>query len=191
VVGHGARLVLRPGEVGTEAPLQLTQAFLGEQLLLQAEVEVFVEDAPVRVVEGRQQKVEVAFREKTLRADGLLSEVQVRGSGETAIRVPLSDAPGLLTSLWKLVGESGIAGPFLGVPLAVASPFILLGEAIACLFGDCPDKFPVWMPAGEVSRFHLLVNGNLPPGSYEAEVTLTGRNYPAVTVPVRFTVEAQ
>jgi hypothetical protein len=41
---------------------------------------------------------------------------------------------------------------------------------------------------GTISRFHIIVQGELPPGSDEVDVTLTGRNSAAFSVPVRFTI---
>ena len=44
------------------------------------------------------------------------------------------------------------------------------------------------MNAGRVARFHVIIQGKVNPGTYEATVTLTGRNYAPLTIPVQFTV---
>jgi hypothetical protein len=44
------------------------------------------------------------------------------------------------------------------------------------------------METGKVERFHIIVQGKVPPGTYEATVTLVGHNYTAQSIPVRFTV---
>jgi hypothetical protein len=112
----------------------------------------------------------------------------VTGSGKEAVSVPLDHVDTTLEVLWKQVGDSGVAAPFLGIALAPLSPFIALGDALTCLFSDCPQPFPIWMNTGTVNRFHIIVQGNVAPGTYDATVTLVGRNYTQMQIPVQFTV---
>lgn len=188
VMGLEARITVQPGTVRSADTFRLTQAVTEQGLLIPAELEVSYDATPLTLKKSQRGLVPVIFREKTLRGQAVLADLQVTGSGKEAVRVALGEVETTVEQLWDTVGEAGIAAPFLAVPLAIATPFIALGEWLSCVFSTCPQAFPVWMETGTVSRFHIIVQGELPPGSYEADVTLTGRNYAAFTVPVRFTI---
>jgi hypothetical protein len=188
VMGLEAKITVQPGTVRSADTFRLTQAVTEPGLLIPAELEVSYDATPLTLKKNQRGLVPVIFREKTLRGQAVLSDLQVTGSGKEAVRVALGEVETTVEQLWDTVGEAGIAAPFLAVPLAIATPFIALGEWLSCVFSTCPQAFPVWMETGTVSRFHIIVQGELPPGSYEADVTLTGRNYAAFTVPVRFTI---
>lgn len=189
IKGVEARTTLRPGSAKSEGSFQLTQAVSEQGLLLPAEVEIAYDSRPVTVAKDGREVVYVIFREKTLRGDAVLADVQVTGSGRDAVRVPVEQVDTFLGRLWTQVGETGSAGAVLAVPLAILTPWIAIGEWLSCLFTDCPEAYPLWMAAGTVSRFTVVIDGKaLPPGSYEAQVTLTGRNHAPFTVPVQFTI---
>lgn len=189
IKGLEARTTLSPGSARSEGSFRLTQAVSEQGLLLPAELEIAYDGRPVTVKRDARAMVYVIYREKTLRGDAVLADVQVTGSGKEAVRVPLGEVDTYLKRLWTQVGETGYAAPLFAVPLAILTPWIALGEWLSCLFTDCPEAYPVWMEAGTVSRFSVVIDGaTLAPGSYEAQVTLTGRNHAAFTVPVQFTV---
>jgi hypothetical protein len=182
-------VTLRPGSAKSQGSFQLTQAVTQEgTMLLPADVEIAYDTAPVTVKQGQRALIPVVFREKTLKGDAVISELQVTGSGKEAVSVPLDHVDTYLETLWKDVGSTGIEAPFLAIGLAPLSPFIALGDALSCLFSTCPQAYPIWMKAGTTSRFHVIVQGNVPPGTYEATVTLVGRNYTSLQIPVQFTV---
>jgi hypothetical protein len=189
IKGYGADVTLRPGGAKSQGSFQLTQAVTQEGgMLLPADVEIAYDTTPVTVKKGQRALIPVVFREKTLKGDAVLSELQVTGSGKDVVSVPLDHVDTTLESLWKVVGDSGVAAPFLAVTLAPLSPFIALGDALSCLFSTCPQPFPIWMSAGTVDRFHIIILGNVAPGTYDATVTITGRNYAPLQIPVQFTV---
>ncbi len=188
VMGLEAKITVQPGTVRSADTFRLTQAVTEPGLLIPAELEVSYDATPLTLKKNQRGLVPVIFREKTLSGQAVLSDLQVTGSGKEAVRVALGEVETAVEQLWDTVGEAGIAAPFLAVPLAITTPFIALGEWLSCVFSTCPQAFPVWMETGTVSRFHIIVQGELPPGSYEADVTLTGRNSAAFTVPVRFTI---
>jgi hypothetical protein len=182
-------VTLRPGSARSEGSFQLTQAVKQDGILaLSPDVELAFDTTPVMVKKGSRALIPVVFREKGLKGDGVLADLQVTGSGKDAVSVPLDHVESYVEQLWTLVGESGITAPFLAVALAPLTPFIALGEALSCLFSTCPKAYPVWMNASRVDRFHIIVQGKLNPGTYEATVTLTGRNYAPLSIPVQFTV---
>ncbi|HLL06189.1 MAG TPA: hypothetical protein VK539_36795 [Myxococcaceae bacterium] len=187
--GKQAEVTLRPGSVKSEGSFQLTQGVTQQgAMLLPADVELAYDTTPVTVKKDQRVLIPVIFREKTLKGDAVLSELQVTGTGKDAVSVPLDRVETYLGSLWSLVGQSGPGAPFLAISLAPLSPFIALGEALACLFSTCPRAFPIWMETGKADRFHIIVQGKVPPGTYEATVTLVGHNYTSQSIPVRFTV---
>lgn len=189
IKGVEARTTLRPGSAKSEGSFRLTQALSEQGLLLPAELEIAYDSRPVTVKKDARAVVYVIYREKTLRGDAVLADVQVTGSGKDAVRVPVEQVDTYLGRLWTQVGETGYAAPIFAVPLAILTPWIAIGEWLSCLFTDCPEAYPLWMEAGTVSRFTVVIDGKaLPPGSYEAQVTLTGRNHAPFTVPVQFTV---
>jgi hypothetical protein len=189
VNGHQAQVTLRPGSAKSEGSFQLTQAVTQEGgMVLTPELELAFDTTPVTVKTGQRVLIPVVFREKGLKGDAVLSGLEITGSGKDAVRVPLGHVDTYLEQLWTTVGESGIAAPFLAVAIAPLSPFIALGEALSCLLSTCPAPYPVWVSAGHVETFHIIVQGNVAPGTYEANVTLTGRNYAPMTIPVQFTV---
>ena len=190
VKGHGAEVTLHPGSAKSEGSFQLTQAVKQEGgMALSPDVEIAFDTTPVTVKKGARALIPVVFREKGLKGDAVLADLQVTGSGKEAVSVGLDhvETYARVSSgrRWEI---RGIAAPFLAVTLAPLSPFIALGEALSCLFSTCPKPFPVWMNAGKVDRFHVIIQGKVAPGTYEATVTLTGRNYAPLTIPVQFTV---
>jgi hypothetical protein len=189
VVGVQGRVLLQPGSARSEGTFQLTQAMTESGLLIPAEVQVAFDKKPIKVAQNRRELLTVVYQEKTMRGDAVLADLQVTGSGKEAVRVALDKPETIVGELWEAVGDAGIAGPILAIPIAITTPFLAIGEWISCLFSTCPQAYPLWMKAGTVSRFHVIVQGALPPGTYDAEVTLTGRNYPALTIPVHFTIE--
>jgi hypothetical protein len=189
IKGKQAEVTLRPGSVKSQGSFQLTQGVTQQgEMLLPADVELAYDTTPVTVKKDQRVLIPVVFREKSLKGDAVLSELQVTGTGKDAVRVPLDRVETHLEALWATVGQAGIIAPFLAISLAPLSPFIALGEALACLFSTCPRAFPIWMEAGKVERFHIVVQGKVPPGTYEATVTLVGHNYTAQSIPVQFTV---
>jgi hypothetical protein len=186
--GKQAQVTLRPGSAKSEGAFQLTQAVTQQGMLLPADVEIAFDALPVTVKKGQRALIPVVFREKGLRGDAVLSDLQVTGSGKDAVSVPLGSVEPFVEKLWKEVGETGIVAPFLAITLMPLTPFIALGDALVCLFTTCPKAYPVWVDAGKVARFHIIIQGTVAPGTYEATVTLTGRNYATLTVPVKFTV---
>jgi hypothetical protein len=175
--------------VKSQGSFQLTQGVTQQgAMLLPADVELAYDTTPVTVKKDQRVLIPVVFREKTLQGDAVLSELQVTGTGKDAVSVPLDRVETYLESLWATVGESGISAPFLAIGLAPLSPFIALGEALGCLFTTCPRAFPIWMETGKVDRFHIIVQGKVAPGTYEATVTLVGHNSTSQTIPVYFTV---
>ena len=188
VMGLDAKITVQPGTVRSADTFRLTQAVTEQGLLIPSELEVSYDATPLTLKKSQRGLVPVIFREKTLRGQAVLSDLQVTGSGKEAVRVALGEVETTVEQLWDSVGEAGIAAPFLALPIAIVTPFLALGEWLSCAFSTCPKAFPVWMETGTVSRFHIIVQGELPPGSYEANVTLTGRNYAPFTVPVRFTI---
>lgn len=189
IKGKQAEVTLSPGSAKSQGSFQLTQGVTQQgKMLLPADVELAYDTTPVTVKTGQRVLIPVVFREKTLQGDAVLSELQVTGTGKDAVSVPLGRVETYLESLWELAGQAGPGAPFLAITLAPLSPFIALGEALACLFSTCPRAFPIWMEAGKAERFHIIVQGKLAPGTYEATVTLVGHNYPAQSIPVRFTV---
>ncbi|ATB39563.1 hypothetical protein CYFUS_005007 [Cystobacter fuscus] len=190
LVGVQGRVLLQPGSARSEGSFQLTQAMTDSGLLVPAEVQVaFDEKKVLKVPQHGRELLTVVYREKTMRGDAVLADLQVTGGGKEAVRVAIDEPETLVGELWDAVGDAGIAGPVLAIPIAIVTPFVAIGEWISCLFSTCPVAYPLWMKAGTVSRFHVIVQGDLPPGTYDAEVTLTGRNYPAITIPVHFTIE--
>lgn len=189
IKGVEARTTLRPGSAKSEGSFRLTQAVSEQGLLLPAEVEIAYDSRPATVKKDARGVVYVIYREKTLRGDAVLEDVEVTGSGKDAVRVPVEQVDSYLGRLWDRVGETGYAAPIFAIPLAILTPWIAIGEWLTCLFTDCPEAYPLWMEAGTVSRFTVVIDGSkLAPGSYEAQVTLKGRNHPAFTVPVQFTI---
>ncbi|MFL5343289.1 MAG: hypothetical protein ACJ8AT_00745 [Hyalangium sp.] len=189
IKGHDADVTLRPGSAKSQGSFQLTQAVTQEGgMLLQPDLEIAYDTTPVTVKKDQRALIPVVFREKTLKGDAVISELQVTGSGKDAVSVPLDHVDTYLEQLWKTVGDSGIEAPFLAVTLAPLSPFIALGELLSCAFSTCPQAYPIWMNAGTVNRFHVIVQGNLPPGTYEATVTIVGRNFAPLQIPIQFTV---
>lgn len=189
IKGKQAEVTLRPGNVKSQGAFQLTQGVTQQgEMLLPADVELAYDTTPVTVKKDQRVLIPVVFREKSLKGDAVLSALQVTGTGKDAVRVPLDRVETYLESLWKTVEQTGIGAPFLAIGLAPLSPFIALGEALACLFSTCPRAFPIWMETGKVERFHIIVQGKVPPGTYEATVTLVGHNYTSQTIPVHFTV---
>ncbi|OJH42846.1 hypothetical protein BON30_01130 [Cystobacter ferrugineus] len=190
VVGVQGRVLLQPGSARSEGSFQLTQAMTESGLLIPAEVEVaFDKKKALEVAQHGRELLTVVYREKTMRGDAVLADLQVTGSGKEAVRVALDEPETIVGELWEAVGDAGIVGPVLAIPIAITTPFLAIGEWISCLFTTCPVAYPLWMKAGTVSRFHVIVQGNLAPGTYDAEVTLTGRNYAPITIPVHFTIE--
>jgi hypothetical protein len=189
VIGSGARVTLRPGGAKSEGDFRLTQAATAQGLLLPAQVEVAYGTQPFSVKKDARVLVPVVYREKTLKGDAVLADLQITGSGKDAVRVAVDEPESVVGQLWDAVGKLGpLEGTILAVPLAIVTPFIALGEWLSCLFSTCPKPYPTWMQAGTAARFHIIVEGSLPPGTYEANVTVTGRNYAPFTVPVQFTV---
>lgn len=189
IKGQQAEVTLRPGSVKSQGSFQLTQGVTQQgKMLLPADVELAYDTTPVTVKKDQRVLIPVVFREKTLQGDAVLSELQVTGTGKDAVRVPLGHVETYLETLWATVGQTGISAPFLAIALAPLSPFIALGEALGCLFSTCPRAFPIWMETGKVERFHIVVQGKVPPGTYEATVTLVGHNYTSQSIPVHFTV---
>lgn len=189
IKGKEAQVTLRPGNVKSQGSFQLTQAVTQQgAMLLPADVELAHDTTPVTVKKDQRVLIPVVFREKTLKGDAVLSELQVTGTGKDAVSVPLDQVETYLDSLWETAGQAGPGAPFLAITLAPLSPFIALGEALSCLFTTCPRAFPIWMERGKVERFHIIVQGKLPPGTYEATVTLVGHNSTAQAIPVNFTV---
>ncbi|WP_076606274.1 hypothetical protein [Cystobacter fuscus] len=191
LVGVQGRVLMQPGSARSEDSFQLTQAMTDSGLLVPAEVQVaFDKKKALKVAQHGRELLTVVYREKTMRGDAVLADLQVTGSGKEAVRVAIDEPETLVGELWDAVGDAGIAGPVLAIPIAITTPFIAIGEWISCLFSTCPVAYPLWMKAGTVSRFHVIVQGDkLPPGTYDAEVTLTGRNYAPFTIPVHFTIE--
>lgn len=189
IKGHDADVVLHPGSAKSQGSFQLTQAVSQEGgMILQPDLEVAYDTTPVTVKKDQRTLIPVVFREKGLKADAVISELQVTGSGKDAVSVPLDHVDSTLEQLWKTVGDTGIDAPFLAVALVPASPFIALGDLLNCAFSTCPQAYPIWMNAGTANRFHIIVQGKLPAGTYDATVTLTGRNFATVQIPVQFTV---
>jgi hypothetical protein len=189
IKGQQAEMTLRPGSAKSQGSFQLTQGVTQQgEMLLPADVELAYDTTPVTVKKDQRALIPVVFREKTLKGDAVLSELQVTGTGKDAVSVPLGRVETYLETLWTAAGQTGPGAPFLAITLAPLSPFIALGEALACLFSTCPRAFPIWMEAGKVERFHIIVQGKVPPGTYEATVTLVGHNYTAQSIPVQFTV---
>ncbi len=189
IKGKQAEVTLRPGSAKSQGSFQLTQGVSQQgAMLLPANVELAYDTTPVTVKKDQRVLIPVVFREKTLEGDAVLSELQVTGTGKDAVSVPLGRVETYLETLWSTVGQAGISAPFLAIGLAPLSPFIALGEALVCLFSTCPRAFPIWMETGKVERFHIIVQGKLPPGTYEATVTLVGHNYTSQSIPVHFTV---
>ena len=189
IKGKQAQVTLSAGKVKSQGSFQLTQGVTQEgAMLLPADVELAHDTATVTVKKDQRVLIPVVFREKTLKGDAVLSELQVTGTGKDAVSVPLDRVETYLESLWATAGEAGAGAPFLAIGLAPLSPFIAIGEALSCLFSTCPRAFPIWMELGKVERFHIIVQGKLPPGTYEATVTLVGHNFPTQSLPVRFTI---
>ncbi|RKH14994.1 hypothetical protein D7Y13_05900 [Corallococcus praedator] len=189
IKGTQAQVTLRPGNVKSQGSFQLTQGVTQQgAMLLPADVELAYDTTPVTVKKNQRALIPVVFREKTLHGDAVLSKLEVTGTGKEAVSVPLDQVESYLDSLWANVGQSGISAPFLAIGLAPLSPFIALGEALGCLFSTCPRAFPIWMETGKVERFHIIVQGKLPPGTYDATVTLVGHNSTAQSIPVAFTI---
>ncbi|RKH57995.1 hypothetical protein [Corallococcus llansteffanensis] len=187
--GKQAEVTLRPGNVKSQGSFQLTQGVTQQGgMLLPADVELAYDTTPVTVKQGQRVLIPVVFREKTLKGDAVISELQVTGTGKDAVSVPLDHVETYLESLWATAGQAGIGAPFLAIGLAPLSPFIAIGEALGCLFSTCPRAFPIWVETGKVERFHIIVQGKVPPGTYEATVTLVGHNYTPQAIPVHFTV---
>ncbi|CAM3629137.1 hypothetical protein G4177_32150 [Corallococcus sp. ZKHCc1 1396] len=189
IKGKQAQVTLSPGKVRSVGSFQLTQGVTQQGGMLQpADVELAYDTTPVTVKKDQRVLIPVVFREKSLKGDAVLSALQVTGSGKDAVSVPLDSVESYLESLWAKAGQAGIGAPFLAIALAPLSPFIALGEALGCLFSTCPRAFPIWVETGKVERFHIIVQGKVAPGTYEATVTLVGHNYTAQSIPVSFTV---
>lgn len=189
MIGSGARVTLRPDGAKSEGSFQLTQAVTEQGLLVPARIEVSYGSQPFTLKTDERVLVPVVFRETTLKGDAVLADLQITGSGKDAVRVAVDQVETVVGQLWGAVGDSGpIAGPILAVPIAIVTPFVAVGEWLTCLFSTCPKPYPTWMQAGTAARFHIIVEGKLPPGTYEANVTVTGRNYAPFTVPVQFTI---
>ncbi|MET0405751.1 MAG: hypothetical protein ABW123_25245 [Cystobacter sp.] len=188
LMGEGARVLLEPGRARSEGAFQLTQAMADAGPLVPAEVQVAFDPKPLTVKPSGRGLVTVVYREKTMRGDAVLADIQVTGSGRDAVRIALDQPESIVRELWDAVLETGYVSPIFAAPVLVASPFIALGESLSCLFSTCPEAYSAWMRAGTVARFHIIVQGSLPPGPYSVDVTLTGRNHPAVTIPVQFTI---
>lgn len=192
VFGHDGRLVIAPGTVETTDEIQVTQILKNGTAHLAANVQIHPTRTTVNVAPNETEWVRVLYRERSNLGDGLLENATVTGPGSAMVEVPVERAPLLVEELWGIVGEAGPAGLVFGIPLAPASPFLLLAEGLDCLAFGCPDQhpYPAWIEAGEVGSFYVKVEGSGTPGPHETNVTIDGRNYEPVHFPLRVNVTA-
>lgn len=190
VFGLDAALLMEPKHVQAKTTFRLTQALTNAGLLLPAQVEVVSSETSVSLAHGEEKWVSVSYREKSYIGDAVLKNVQVTGSGQALIQVPLKDPQYFILQLWQAVLGAGWAAPFLAIPLAVATPWILIAEVLTCAFSVCPQQYPypIWMGTGSVDVFYFKVNGDLMPGEYDATITFEGQNYSSVKVPIHITI---
>jgi len=192
VFGHDGAIRVDPGQVRTTSPLRVTQVVDDDRPRIEADVETDSVRDKVTVTEGDIEWGQVLYRETTGEGDALLENVTVTGSGADMVTVPVEAPPSIVQDLGEIVPESGPATPFVGLLVGLATPFVAVAEALDCLTG-CPENspFPSWIDAGEVSSFFVKVEGNRSPGAYQAQATITGENYDAVTLDWTIQVEAE
>jgi hypothetical protein len=186
IIGKGAELRLEAGRARSPQEFRLTQAVVDGELLLRAHVEVQPSDSAVSVVRGEQAWLAVSYREKGYRGDAVLEDIVLSGAGKDLLQVPVKRPPLIIQQLWDVVAEvaedAPWAAPFFAIPLAAASPAILLLDfflGVACAFTVCPEQYPYpfWMDAGDVGVFYVKARGDAAPGTYPVTVTLKGQNF--------------
>lgn len=192
VFGHEATLEVRPGHVSSIGPMRWTQATTEDGLALPAAIELRTERDIVEVPYNGTTWVQVHYREASFVGAAVLANVTVTGPGAEMVSVPLAPAPWLVEALWNLVVEAypALLTPFALLPIAVASPFLLVAEVLLCGLAGCPEKhpYPVWMEPGETGRFYFRVNGSVPQGTHQATLTFEGVNHEALVVPLTIRV---
>lgn len=195
VWGKGAKVKLEPGRVQTLQPFRLTQALTTSGYALPSKVELLPSASEISVKKGETTYVRLHYRESTYSGDAVLSAIDVTGPGSALVKVPVRRPPLVIEQLWEVVNASGPTSPFVAIPILVASPGIIILDALlafACFLTLCPEDYPYpqWMDAGEVGTFYVKVTGDATPGTYDSTVTIRGRNYEPVSFPLRVTVTA-
>lgn len=191
--GHGT-VALADGRLSS-ADARVTQAIDADgHLLVDAAVEVMIESSEIRVEKGESLWVAGIYRETTYGGDSLLEDVVVEGSGAAMIRWPVREPELLVVELWEDVAEAGWAAPILAIPTLIATPFVLMvdiASEIACAATDCPEDYPypMWMGAGETGYFYFLVTAPDDKGTFDATITLVGRNHADVEIPITIVVK--
>lgn len=186
VFGYDGTLVADGGSVASKGMVQVTQVLTAEGPQIPAQVEVITDTKDLEMTQGETAWVRVGYREATSRGDAILDNVTVKGSGAEMITVPLERPPLLVQELWEFVLDTGPVAPFAILPVAVASPFLILLEVLACIVDTCPGQnpYPSWMDTGAVDDFYFKVEATNPPGSYPATIQILGENHDTVEIPI-------
>lgn len=191
VFGKAGDLRVTPDGVTSTGPFRLTQALTEEGYALAASVELRPHQERVTVDAGNISWVRVDYREKSYTGAAVLQNITIDGPAAALVRVPLDHPPWIVEELWESVGDAGWSAPFWALPVAIASPWLLLGEALLkgfdCVFNDCPadHPYPRWIEPGQVGRFYYQVNAvDAAPGSYPGTITILGENHQTVTLDI-------
>ncbi len=197
VFGRDATISVAAGHLSTANTFRLTQAVTADGLLLESQVELLPESDTVTVARGEEGWVSASYREKGYVGDGLVADVRVSGP-EGLVEIPLQRPPTTVEALWDSVAaaaeDAPWAAPFIALPLAIATPFLIIVDFLAslsCAFDTCPEDypFPSWMDAGAVGVFFVKVKGEVLAGTYPITITFEGQNYDAATLAFDVVVE--
>lgn len=197
VFGQDAEFRLDGRAIESARPFRLTQAVTEDGFLLDAEVQLEPEEDRVAVNRGDTAWARVFYREHGYIGAAVVEDIRISGPGAELIEVPLSSPPLHVEALWDTLGAyPWFAQPFAALAFAIASPFVLLVDAIegiVCAFSFCPKDhpYPVWMEPGQHGGFYYRVNGNAPEGEYPATVSVHGANHDPVTFDVTIVVRPE
>lgn len=191
VFGNDVDLQVTPTGIASTRPFRLTQALTEDGYALDASVELRPHQERVPVDAGNVSWVRVDYREKGYTGAAVLQNITIDGPAAALVRVPLDHPPWIVEELWEFVGETGWSAPFWALPVAIASPWLILGEALLkgfdCVFNDCPadHPYPRWIEPGHVGRFYYQVDAvDAEPGTYPGTITILGENHKTVTLDV-------
>lgn len=190
IFGHGGEIRAEPGRIASSQPVRLTQALADGTPQWRSDVEIHATSEAIAVERGETAWLPVLYREASGEADALMDNATVTGDAKRLVTVPVEKPPMIVEKLWDAVFDHPGSALVAGIPVAMASPFLVMAEALSCLTG-CPENspYPSWIDAGEVGTFYVKVEGEAPPGDYESSITIEGQNYDPVDFPLAVTVQ--
>jgi hypothetical protein len=193
---------------GVAGSARVTQVFDDNAPLLQADVEIVVL-APVAVVSpGGSVNVPALVRNRSARAQAILTGIEVDGCAAAAVKPVVDETPPLLVGiLIESIENTGWAAPFVAITLApllgvalLADGFLIVADAFADAFGDIfcgifgcdeeepppapvpPIPYPKWLEPGQVAGFEIaLLAPDLVVDDYPVRVRFLG-NHPTAHV---------